>query len=127
MRVSIELEPNEGQLHHLRRLVSDWAQAIEADEESVMLIATELVTNALAASPGDRPIVVWLDHTPGEAQVSVMDEGVGLDSGSRSFDAPPASALRGRGLAIVNGLSERVEIHSPDGGTVVTAATKVPD
>lgn len=125
MRLSIELEPHDGQLQYVRRLVSDWAQAVHADEQSMSLIATELVTNAIAASPSSASVVVWLDHEPGEAHLSVVDAGAGLEPGP--FEVPPATSVRGRGLAIVDHLSDRLEVHRADGCTVVTACTRVPD
>lgn len=122
MRISIELQRIGGQLSSIRRLVSDWAEAVSADQESLSLIATELVTNALAVSPDDEPVVLWLDHTGNEAQLSVVDAGPGLE-GER-FEAPPPTSDRGRGLAIVDGLADRLEIYRADGCTVVTAATR---
>lgn len=122
MRVSIELQQTSGQLSSIRRLVADWAEAVSADQQSLTLIATELVTNALAASPQDEPIVLWLDHTGDEAQLSVVDAGPGLDG--QRFEVPPPTAKRGRGLAIVDELADRLEIYRADGCTVVTAATR---
>jgi anti-sigma regulatory factor (Ser/Thr protein kinase) len=123
MRVSIELAPEAGQLEHVRRLVADWARAVNADRDALSLIATELVTNALAATPPTEPVVVWLDHDDAEAQLSVVDGGRGIRS--PSFDPPPPTSVRGRGLAIVDQLADRLEIYRADGCTVVTACTRV--
>ena len=122
MRLSIELAPEAGQLQHIRRLVSDWARAVSADQESLSLIATELVTNALAATPPTEQVVVWLDSEGGEAQLSVVDAGQGLRA--PAFDPPPPTSVRGRGLAIVDRLADRLEIYRADGCTVVTACTR---
>ena len=123
MRLSIELAPQAGQLQHVRRLVSDWAQAVRADQDSLSLITTELVTNALAAGPSTEPVVIWLDHDEREAQVSVVDAGSGMSS--PRFEPPPPTSVRGRGLSIVDQLAERLEIYRADGCTVVTACTRV--
>jgi anti-sigma regulatory factor (Ser/Thr protein kinase) len=124
MRLSIELAPEAGQLKHIRRLVSDWADAVQADPDSLPLIATELVTNAIAVNPPSEPVVVWLDREGDEAHLSVMDGGAGLER-SDTFAPPPATATRGRGLAIVDGLADRLEIYRADGCTVITACTRL--
>lgn len=123
MRLSIELVPEAGQLRHIRRLVTDWARAVKADCDALPLIATELVTNAIAVSPDRQPVVMWLDHDDGEAQLSVVDSGPGIDP--RPLEPPPPTSVRGRGLAIVNSLADRMEVHRADGCTVVTACTRV--
>jgi anti-sigma regulatory factor (Ser/Thr protein kinase) len=123
MRLSIELAPHSGQLKHIRRLVADWAQAVRADRDSLSLIATELVTNALAVTPPTEPVVLWLDHDDVEAQLSVVDAGHGLSA--PHFDPPPPTSIRGRGLAIVDRLADRLEIYRADGCTIVTACTRV--
>jgi anti-sigma regulatory factor (Ser/Thr protein kinase) len=122
MRLSIELAPEAGQLQHIRRLVSNWAEAVRADQDSLSLIATELVTNAIAAAPDSEPVVMWLDHDGDEAQLSVIDSGTGMDQ--PRFETPPPTSVRGRGLAIVGGLADRVEVQRADGCTVVTACTR---
>ena len=124
MRLSIELAPEAGQLKHIRRLVSDWADAVQADPDSLPLIATELVTNAIAVNPPSEPVVVWLDREGDEAHLSVMDGGTGLERRD-TFAPPPPDATRGRGLAIVDGLADRLEIHRADGCTVITACTRL--
>ena len=124
MRLSIELAPEAGQLKHVRRLVSDWAEAVDVPQDSLPLIATELVSNAIAANPPTEPVVVWLDREGDEAHLSVMDGGAGMER-TDEFPSPPPTAVRGRGLAIVDSLADRLEIERTDGCTVVTACTRI--
>jgi anti-sigma regulatory factor (Ser/Thr protein kinase) len=122
VKISIELESTEGQLRHVRRLVDGWAEAVEADGDTLSIIATELVSNAISASPAADHVVLWLDHVDDEARVSVMDGGPGFDLDS--VGPPPVDAVGGRGLAIVDRLADRLEVCRADGHTVVTASTR---
>lgn len=119
MRVTIELPPEGGQLRHVRRLVQSWGDAVNAEWESLPLIATELVSNALAVSPPDEPVHVTLQASGGDVTVSVLDAGSGLKSSS--FAPPPVTSPRGRGLSIVDRLADHLSIERVDGHTLVTA------
>lgn len=124
MRVTIELSPEGGQLRHVRRLVQSWSDAVRAEWDTLTLVTTELVSNALAASPPDVPVEITLQLSPHEVSVSVLDAGSGLKT--RSFAPPPASSRRGRGLAIVDQLADQLTIDRRDGRTLVTARKRRP-
>jgi anti-sigma regulatory factor (Ser/Thr protein kinase) len=119
MRVTIQLEPEHGNLRHVRRIAQTWMDAVGATWDALPLVTTELVSNALAASPPDRPVEVHLEASGAELAVSVLDAGSGLKS--RHFSPPPATSVRGRGLAIVDSLADRLTIDRQDGCTRVTA------
>jgi len=68
------------------------------DEEAVLLVVTELVSNAV--QHGEDPIELRLDMTAGVVHVEVADGGA-----SRPIvGSPSALEATGRGLAIVAGL-----------------------
>lgn len=119
MRVTIQLSPEGGHLRHVRRLVRTWMDAVGAAWEALPLVTTELVSNALAASPPDRLVEVSLAVDGGDVVVSVRDAGSGLKS--RSFAPPPPTSVRGRGLAIVDRLADQLTIDRVGGQTRVTA------
>jgi anti-sigma regulatory factor (Ser/Thr protein kinase) len=119
MRVTIHLRPRAGQLRHVRRLVEIWTDAMGVEWDTLALITTELVSNALAASPPHGDIEVTLDASDHELCVSVRDAGSGLKSAS--FSPPPPTSRRGRGLAIVDHLADQLTIDRLDGRTLVTA------
>lgn len=119
MRVTIQLAPHPGQLRHIRRMTAIWCEAVGADWDELALVTTELLSNALAASPPEEPIEVILDANDDEVRVSVVDAGAGLKSAS--FAPPPPSSQRGRGLAIVDRLADQLTIDRIDGHTMVTA------
>ena len=119
MRVTIRLEPESGNLRHVRRIAQTWMDAVGAHWDELPLIATELVSNALDVTPMDETVEVQLEASGPDLLVSVRDAGSGLKS--RNFAPPPASSVRGRGLAIVDVLADRLTIDRQDGHTLVTA------
>ena len=88
---------------------------------NVLLVASELVTNAIAASTGPRVHVV-LETGPRWLRIEVRNEGAWVSPPSTgTFRLPMPTAGRGRGLAIVSRLAEDVQIRV-DGNTTVVAA-----
>ena len=94
---------------HLRQLLSRWGQAELSPDVSV--VASELVTNSVAASAGLRPaaaaLMVWLGSDGYVLVLAVAD----------ASPHPPVrlslgpDAERGRGLALVEALSNRWGWH----------------
>ncbi|MBX5450304.1 PAS domain S-box protein [Thermogemmatispora sp.] len=56
-----------------------------ADAESISLVVTNYLTNAIKYSPRESPIEVWIEREERQARVSVRDQGPGL---------PPAEQQR---------------------------------
>lgn len=125
MRVVIEVPGTDGQLRVVRRLASAWAEAVSAEPGDLPLIVTELLSNAVNASPPDGSVIVRLDRDPDAWSVTVVDEGPGFRTGSLAIPGP--DAIRGRGLALVNQLVDAVVVERVDGLTVVTAQRKTSD
>ena len=93
-------------------------------EERAQLVVSELATNAIQASPGQRYGLV--------VQVGNDNSVVVQVTSTSDREAPPpreswgpetARAVRGRGLLIVGMLSDEVEVAQPESGTVVVTAT----
>ncbi|MET7419057.1 ATP-binding protein [Dactylosporangium sp. NPDC005555] len=86
----------------------------EARTELLMLAVNELATNTLQHTAGGGRVRLWTDG--GQIICDVVDQGP-----PRAFPRPmpPADAPRGRGLAIVERIADRVEtVSGPDGTTV---------
>lgn len=83
------------------------AEALEAHGrragESVLLVASELVTNAVRHGAGDAELRVELDD--GDVRIEVVDDGHAEVEIPRRV--PPPNALGGRGLLLVREVSRR--------------------
>ena len=119
MRVVIEVPRSGGQLRVIRRFVEAWAAAITTDPDDLPLVATELVSNALNASPEDASVIVRLERDDGQVRLVVVDEGPGFTLGG--LQLPADSAPRGRGLPLVASHVDSLTVERIDGLTVVTA------
>lgn len=120
MRVVIEVPSSGGQLQAIRRFVEAWADAVATDPDDLPLVATELVTNAINASPTGASVVLRLEREPDEVRLVVMDEGPGFTMGEAAF--PSIDSVRGRGLALVARTVDSLTVERIDGLTVVTAS-----
>ncbi len=88
---------------------------------NVLLVASELLTNAIAACTGSRVHVV-VETEPRSVRIEVRNEGAwDKPPPTGAFRLPMATAGRGRGLAIVSRLAEELSIDV-DGNTTVVSA-----
>lgn len=106
-----------------RHEFSRWLSRVRVERETrddLALVVTELVTNAVEASPGPRSqieIRAWIESGP-QVVLQVCDRGAGLQlTGSPRI--PDARSVRGRGLPIVEALTDRLLVDRSDGCTVV--------
>jgi anti-sigma regulatory factor (Ser/Thr protein kinase) len=96
-------------------------------QDAAVLIASELVTNAITAStvtapPGTEPgpITIWVTARDGELCIRVWD--ADPTPPPRDQPLPDPSTLNGRGLILVSALSDRWGSHpAPNGGKYVWA------
>jgi serine/threonine-protein kinase RsbW len=106
-----------GDLGAVRAFVHRHALALgmsEARTELLMLAVNELATNTVQHTTGGGQVRVWTDA--GHLVCDVIDHGP-----PRTFQRPmpPADAVRGRGLAIVERVCDHVDtVSGPDGTTV---------
>lgn len=112
-------------LHLARADISDWLRERGGDDDTVeraVLIASELATNAVHATPG-MPYTVLLrgidtDHV--ELTISNPRSAQTLPPSS-SWVPAEVLAPQGRGLSIVAALSEDVAVYLEDHRVLVTA------
>ncbi|GAB3830286.1 ATP-binding protein [Dactylosporangium cerinum] len=106
-----------GDLGTVREFVRRHALALgmsEARTELLMLAVNELATNTVQHTIGGGQVRVWADD--GHIVCDVVDQGP-----PRTFQRqmPPADAVRGRGLAIVERVCDHVDtVSGPEGTTV---------
>jgi anti-sigma regulatory factor (Ser/Thr protein kinase) len=111
------LQPGDQRLGELRRTLASVAAEIGVDEFWLTLAATELATNALAASPSGGTVEVSVGVVAdGRVELTVTDEGPGPPELPASL--PPPSSVRGRGLYLVQELSESFWFEQAAGRTI---------
>jgi len=104
---------------HAQAVLGAWQICPDITEVALLLVS-ELVTNAVAATTAQpepepaaaRPIVQTLRHQPGRIVIEVSDSAPGPPV---ITDAGP-DAETGRGLAIVQALSKEWSYHYPPAG-----------
>ena len=113
-------------LNQARLDLATWLQAndLAVVTEDAQLILSELSSNAIEASPNQKYRVVT--HIEGDLIV------IAVSNRSRTAlpaeeDWSPTSVLapQGRGLLIVNALSESVTVEQSGGGTLVSARLRI--
>lgn len=100
----------------VRAFVRSRAAALGLPERRVEMLAlavSELATNTLQYTSGGGRVRVWAGS--GQLYCDVVDGGPMRSIG----DMPPASAVSGRGLAIVRRVADDVDIIPEPGGTLV--------
>ena len=106
----------------MRRLLGRWlheAGATQAEAEDLALAASEACANAIEHAYGLAPGLLEVSalHSPGgDAMVAVRDFGSWR---------PPRGANRGRGLQLMEGLTDSVEVVRGDDGTTVQLSRRL--
>lgn len=94
-----------------------------ATRTNVLLVASELLTNAIAACTVSHVHVV-VEIEPGWVGIEVRNEGIWVSPPRDGvFHLPAATAGRGRGLAIVSRLAEDLRIRVD--GTTTTVSARI--
>lgn len=91
--------------------------------DQLLVILNEVVTNAIEASPENATITTQWALDDVEVRLTVEDDGPGF----RYHRAEPVGpeAVRGRGLTIVEALSDRIQVQNDGNRTTVTTWTRV--
>src|SRR4051812_41565400 len=103
----------------MRRLLTDWAIAEDLDSDmvhAVVLSGYEVLANSVEhgyREHGGGPIELYAGRTDDLVTITVVDRG-------RWRTPPTQPRSRGRGLALVRGLSTTADITHSDHGTTVT-------
>ncbi len=117
-RFSLSLQPTTAELAPLRSSLRGFLGESDEPADEWLLIATELVTNAIEAAPEASVIHVDLDVGDEWIELRVVDMGVGFELHPAS--SVPATNHRGRGLMMVNALSDDFRVSIEGGLTVAT-------
>jgi anti-sigma regulatory factor (Ser/Thr protein kinase) len=121
-------------LRAARRAVVDWLAGLGADDdtrERAALIVSELSSNAIQASAGRSYSLQLARLDDGSATIAVRNHPTGsLPPARESWRREAAKQLRnllprGRGLAIVDSLSEDVTVEHYGDDVVVTARIRI--
>ena len=121
-------------LRAARRAVIEWLGRLGADDdtrERAALIVSELASNAIQAAPGRTYSLQLALEDDGCASISVRNHPTGtLPPARESWRRQRATQLRnlaprGRGLAIVDSLSEDVTVEQHGDDVVVTARVRI--
>ncbi|HEX2192516.1 MAG TPA: SpoIIE family protein phosphatase [Acidimicrobiales bacterium] len=112
-----------------RHLFADWVEHLsldDAERSDLLLVVSELCSNAVrhaSGAPGGLVLRAWAE---GDAiVVEVEDDGAGFELHGRYDDEPPdPSAERGRGLYVVEALTDEMSVRRNGGTTVVRAVRR---
>ncbi|MFI7008884.1 ATP-binding protein [Streptomyces sp. NPDC050145] len=88
--------------------------------DDLRLVTSELVTNCVQHACGD--VVVRVSVSEDEAVVSATDHGI---SSAFTVESVSPDSERGRGLALVDALTDRLEIRLGRASTEVLAARRI--
>lgn len=125
MRVArFEIQRAASELATLRNSVRLLPMLTDLDHgvvDDVVLIISELVSNAIAAARPASTISVGVERAASRIEIVVENVGPPMEQPAMAT-LPRSDAVRGRGLAIVSMLSESVRTEYHDGRTRVTVA-----
>jgi anti-sigma regulatory factor (Ser/Thr protein kinase) len=118
----LELSADFRALARLREQLRTWLTDAEVESttrDDLLLVATELCTNAIEATADSEPVEVQVSVDATALRLSVANVAATLER-----DRPPdlqhgSLQERGRGLAIVRSLVDTMVMTSDDGRTVV--------
>lgn len=123
------LTPEPAKVSSTRASLAEWlAPRLPAADDDLrqdlLLVVSELLTNAVRVAEGDVHLHLWIEG--GEIVVDVYDDGSGFDASvPPSAVVPDALAGRGRGLFIVRSLMDDCRVQSGPSGTLVRCRRKV--
>lgn len=93
--------------------------AVECRDD-VALALTEACANVVVHAGGDAEYSVSVQLTPTLCHIRVIDMGRGIDGADLERRMPGDDEFRGRGIALMKMLVDRIEFESrPEAGTIV--------
>lgn len=118
-------------LKTIRNELAAWAvESGVGTADDLLLVASELVTNARNASNPDDDVVLFVERVA-SADSSALQLRLQVSNRSDPFttnrDMPDSTSFRGRGLAISEALTRSLSVESEQGWIVVTALLDQPD
>jgi anti-sigma regulatory factor (Ser/Thr protein kinase) len=125
--ISLDQTVERGGLYSVRAAVAAHASSLGASPSQVghlVLIASELVTNAVTYGGGSGRIRLWRENSRVHCEIS--DTGPGIpDTIDLGFTQPAAASQRGRGLWVARTLSDDIRIVTGPSGTTITVSMAV--
>lgn len=116
--------PSRATIPLARHLLSDWLEHVAVDDverDDLVLVASELCANAVrhaSGAPSALSLRAWAEADA--IVIEVEDDGEGFELDSLYDDeVPDLDAERGRGLYVVDALTDEVSVRREDGRTVV--------
>lgn len=107
----------------VRSAIAHTLRLFGADEEcvhEVSLAVSEACTNVVSHAAGDDEYEVTVRVDADRCSIDVKNTGAGFDSSSLADVMPSTESARGRGVAIMRAVMDRVDlISSPEAGTIV--------
>ena len=120
-RISLTLAPDAPAAARARQaltpLLHAWHLA-DPVRDDVLLVVTELVTNAVRHAGGPRPLELSVACSDDEVVVCVRDAGTGVPLPRRAA----ADAETGRGLALIEAVASRWWVEADRDGKCVSVA-----
>jgi anti-sigma regulatory factor (Ser/Thr protein kinase) len=123
-----QFSPNAVTVPLARGLFGDWLENVLADgtdTEDLLLMVSELCTNAVrfsSGAPGALSLRAWGE---GDAiVVEVSDDGTGFEWRTHEDDVPDPEADEGRGLFLVRTLADQLDVDRRGERTVVRATKR---
>jgi anti-sigma regulatory factor (Ser/Thr protein kinase) len=120
--VAIDRRFTADDLYRIRAEVSAHAShlgASEAQVERLLIVASELATNAVRHGGGGGRLQLW--RASDRLFCRVSDDGPGIPDPQRGRERPASAAIGGRGLWLCRQLSDSLDMARLGGRTVVTA------
>jgi len=121
--------PNAATIPLCRHLFSDWVEHLavdDAERSDLLLVVSELCSNAVrhaSGAPGALALRAWAEGD--NLVVEVEDDGAGFELEGRYEDElPDLDAEQGRGLYVVEALSDEVTVQRLQDRTVVRAVRR---
>ena len=125
--ISLDQTFERGGLYSVRAAVAAHASSLGASYTQVghlVLIASELVTNAVTHGGGSGRIRLWRENSHVHCEIS--DQGTGIpETTDLGHGRPPAASQSGRGLWVARTLANEVNIVTGPAGTTVTVSMVV--
>ena len=126
-RLVLDQAFDRGSLAEMRAAVARSANdlgASAAQSDHLVLVASELVTNAIAYAGGSGRVRVWSNGTALYCRVS--DEGPGIpDAATKGIVRPSPDSVSGRGIWVARSLAESIDIDTGPGGTSITVMMRL--
>ena len=122
MSVRLNLQLEADSVPTVRRLLRCALNLLHVDRQSgadLEIALTEACANVVKHAVGADKFEVRLDVAADHCAIDVLDNGTGFDAGALA-GAPDPDSDRGRGLFLINALSENVRMQStPRSGSLI--------